>query len=115
MRELKRFVGLVGLSLFAWAATCAGAAERPKMVVLPLQPRPGELEKGPGLGLHFLLGNVLAHHSALEEFWFGWRVKSIFPDAEALRRYDLGAGPGPDVDRLAGTVHPSRPSPDGRI
>jgi len=47
-------------------------------MVFPLQPEKGRVFSGVGLGVHFLLGNVMALHTGLKELWFGWRVKKIF-------------------------------------
>jgi len=51
---------------------------KPKLIVMPLRPAQGQTYNGIGLGVHFLLGNMVAHHNGLKEFWFGWRVKRIF-------------------------------------
>lgn len=48
---------------------------------------------GIGLGIHFLLGNMIAIHPELAEFWFGWRVNKIFkavPDLKAFCRGNKG-------------------------
>ncbi|HSH70911.1 MAG TPA: hypothetical protein VK997_13390 [Deferrisomatales bacterium] len=82
----------------------APAAARPlrrRVVVLPLQPAAGEPFDGTGLALHFLLGNVLALHTGLEEFWFGWRAQKIFPTPQGLRDYCRNAAPPLDVTRVA--------------
>ena len=57
---------------------------RPKLIVLPLQPDVDQEYNGIGLGIHFLLGNMLAVHSSLAEFWFGWRVNKIFKSVPEL-------------------------------
>jgi tetratricopeptide (TPR) repeat protein len=77
------------------------ALEQPKMVVLPFRPDRGEPYDGTGLALHFLMGNVVALHPGLEEFWFGWRVTKIFSEQESLKAYIRGTGPEVDVPRLA--------------
>ncbi|MBT4263656.1 MAG: tetratricopeptide repeat protein [Deltaproteobacteria bacterium] len=65
-------------------------SERPRLIVLPLTPVDGQAYNGLGLGIHFLLGNVVAVHTGLKEFWFGWRVKKIFPEQEKLLHYCRG-------------------------
>jgi tetratricopeptide (TPR) repeat protein len=65
---------------------------RPKIVVLPLQPHRGQEYNGIGLGIHFLLGNLLAVHTGFTEFWFGWRIKKLFPEIELLRSFNQGKG-----------------------
>lgn len=61
-----------------------------RLIVLPLQPRPSDDFSGIGLTLHFLLGNTIAVNTYLKEFWFGWRVKSLFPNEKKLERYNRG-------------------------
>jgi len=48
---------------------------KPRLIVLPLQPQEEQAYNGTGLAIHFLLGNIVALHTGLKEFWFGWRVK----------------------------------------
>lgn len=57
---------------------------------MPLQPAAGQGYDGVGLGLHFLLGNVMAVHPLLNEFWFGWRVAKLFIDQDQFTRYCWG-------------------------
>jgi len=73
---------------------------KPRLIVLPLQPQEGQAYDGIGLGVHFLLGNVVAPHTGLKEFWFGWRVKKIFPQKERLRAYCRGEGPRLDIAKI---------------
>ncbi|UCF83391.1 MAG: hypothetical protein JSV50_19805 [Desulfobacteraceae bacterium] len=73
---------------------------KPRLIVLPLQPKEGQAYDGIGLGVHFLLGNVVALHTGLKEFWFGWRVKKIFLKKEKLRAYCRGEGPPLDIAKL---------------
>ena len=73
---------------------------KPRLIVLPLQPKEGQAYDGIGLGAHFLLGNVVALHTGLKEFWFGWRVKKIFLEKERLWAYCRGEGPPLDITRL---------------
>jgi Tfp pilus assembly protein PilF len=68
-------------------------------VVLPLRPAPGQAFTGAGLAVHLLLGNVVALHSGLKEFWFGWRLKKLFPDQRAFQAYLQGKGPELDITR----------------
>jgi len=75
-------------------------ASKPRLIILPLQPKEGQDYDGIGLGVHFLLGNVVAPHTGLKEFWFGWRVKKIFLEKERLRVYCRGEGPRLDIAKL---------------
>ena len=63
-----------------------------RLVVLPFQPQEEQSYDGIGLAIHFLLGNIVAIHTGLKEFWFGWRVKKIFPEKERLVAYCRGEG-----------------------
>jgi len=63
---------------------------KPRLIVLPLQSKKGQAYDGIGLGIHFLLGNVVTLHTGLKEFWFGWRVKKIFLEKERLTNYCQG-------------------------
>ena len=56
-------------------------------IVLPFRANTRQPFNGTGLALHFLTGNVLALHTGLKEMWFGWRVKTIFPEKAAFERY----------------------------
>jgi len=60
---------------------------RPKLIVLPLQPDKGQEYNGIGLGIHFLLGNMMASHPELAEFWFGWRVNKIFKSVSEFHAF----------------------------
>ena len=73
---------------------------KPKLIVLPLQPKKSHAYDGIGLGVHFLLGNVVAPHTGLKEFWFGWRVKKIFLEKERLTAYCRGEGPQLDITKI---------------
>ena len=73
---------------------------RPRLIVLPLQPQKEQAYRGIGLGIHFLLGNIVVLNTDLKEFWFGWRVKKIFLEKENLRAYCHGVGPQLDFLRL---------------
>ena len=73
---------------------------KPRLIVLPLQPQESGAYDGIGLGVHFLLGNVVALHTRLKEFWFGWRVKKIFLEKEKLRTYCRGGGVQLDISKL---------------
>lgn len=67
--------------------TAAAKPSKPKCIVMPLRPAPGQSLTGVGMGLHFLLGNIIVLHSGFEEMWFGWRYKKIFAEAGALTDY----------------------------
>ncbi|MBT3175912.1 MAG: hypothetical protein HOG03_04260 [Desulfobacula sp.] len=60
---------------------------RPKLIVLPLQPDAAQEYNGIGLGIHFLLGNMVAIHPQLSEFWFGWRVSKIFKSVSDFQAF----------------------------
>ena len=81
-------------------ATEKQVQSKPRLVVLPLQPQEGQAFNGAGLGIHFLLGNVVALHTGLREFWFGWRVKKIFLESEKLSAYCRGEYAGLDIAKL---------------
>jgi tetratricopeptide (TPR) repeat protein len=83
------------------------AGPKPRLIVLPLQPVESRDFNGTGLALHFLLGNMAALHDGLQEFWFGWRSKKIFPQAGALQAYCRRGGFRIDIRRL-GRVHDVR-------
>ncbi len=63
---------------------------RPKLIVLPLQPDIDQEYNGIGLGIHFLLGNMMAIHPELAEFWFGWRVNKIFKSVSEFQAFCRG-------------------------
>ena len=73
---------------------------KPRLIVLPLQSKNGQAYDGIGLGVHFLLGNVVTLHTGLKEFWFGWRVKKIFLEKDRLTAYCRGEGPRLDIAKL---------------
>ncbi len=60
---------------------------RPNCIVMPLRPESGQAYNGLGMGIHFMLGNIIVLHSGFKEMWFGWRYSKIFSDAIALTRY----------------------------
>ncbi|MCP4021929.1 MAG: hypothetical protein GY729_08815, partial [Desulfobacteraceae bacterium] len=64
--------------------------DNPRFIVMPFQPGSGQEYNGTGLALHFLLGNVMAVHTLLKEFWFGWRVNKLFEDQNALMAFCKG-------------------------
>ena len=51
---------------------------KPRLIMLPLQLQEKQAYNGTVLSIHFLLGNIVALHTGLKEFWFGWRVKNPF-------------------------------------
>ena len=61
--------------------------KRPKLIVLPLVPHTDQEYGGIGLGIHFLIGNMIAVHSNLAECWFGWRVNKIFKSVFDLQAF----------------------------
>jgi tetratricopeptide (TPR) repeat protein len=71
-----------------------------RLIVLPLRQEDEQAYTGTGLAIHFLLGNVVALHTDLKEFWFGWRVKKIFLEKERLRAYCHGEDPQLDFSKL---------------
>jgi hypothetical protein len=71
-----------------------------RLIVLPIQPEKYQAYDGIGLAIHFLLGNVVATHTGLKEFWFGWRVKKIFLTNERLIAYCHGHGPPLDIAKM---------------
>jgi|GEM_PF-373086 len=71
-----------------------------RLIVLPLQLQEEQAYNGTGLSIHFLLGNIVALHTGLKEFWFGWRVKKIFLEKERLRAYCHGEGPQLDFSKF---------------
>jgi len=73
---------------------------KPRLIVLPLQPHEEQAYSGTGLAIHFLLGNIVALHTGLKEFWFGWRVKKTFLEKERLRAYCHNEGPQLDFSKL---------------
>ena len=77
----------------------ASPPPRPKCIVMPLRPEPGQTDTGVGLGLHFLIGNIIVLHSTFQEFWFGWRYKKIFPEEAAF--VDYAHSPDQPFDTLA--------------
>jgi hypothetical protein len=93
----------------------------PRFVVLPFRATSPEGFDGCGLSLHFLLGNVMVMNHHLKEFWFGWRVKRLFADAETLQTYCHGRMAELETTRLgaeqgirywlAGSVRSASPVP----
>ena len=72
----------------------------PRLIVLPLQQEEGQVYNRAGLAIHFLLGNVVALHTDLKEFWFGWRVKKIFLKKERFWAYCHNKGLQLDFSKL---------------
>lgn len=60
---------------------------RPKAIVLPFRSKKQGFEGGVGMGLHFLLGNIMILNRGLAEMWFGWRTKKIFSERDAFMSY----------------------------
>ena len=72
--------------------------DQKRCIVLPFRSGTRNEQAAAGLALHFLLGNVLALHRDLQEFWFGWRVAKIFPGFAEFSDYCRAAGPGLDLE-----------------
>jgi len=64
--------------------------DKHRFIVMPFQPEPKQPYNGIGMGLHFLLGNVMAVQTNLKEFWFGWRVNKIFKNPLELAAFFKG-------------------------
>jgi tetratricopeptide (TPR) repeat protein len=75
--------------------------KKQKLIVMPFIPEDDQEYNGLGLGIHFFLGNIMAIHTGLQEFWFGWRVKKLFPEIKLLKAYCQGDGPALDIIKLA--------------
>ncbi|MCD4743309.1 MAG: hypothetical protein K8R67_12630 [Desulfobacteraceae bacterium] len=75
--------------------------KKPKLIVMPFVPENDQVYNGTGLGIHFFFGNIVAVHTDLEEFWFGWRVKKLFSEKKLLKAYCSGGGPALDIPNLA--------------
>jgi len=82
------------------ASSAAEGKSKNKLIVLPLQPEKSQEYDGTGLGIHFLLGNVVAVHTGLKEFWFGWRLTKIFKGKNHLQAYCKGNEQLPDIATL---------------
>jgi len=72
-----------------------------RLIVLPLQPQSPNDFSGIGLALHFLLGNTIVANTYLKEFWFGWRVKKLFPQKNDLTAFTRGQVKNLDLKRLS--------------
>jgi hypothetical protein len=70
-------------------------------IVLPFRGDHRQPFNGTGLALHFLVGNVLALHTGLKEMWFGWRVKTIFPEKARFQRYCRDAASELDLVQIS--------------
>ncbi len=57
---------------------------KPKCIILPFQDPKVD---GIGLGLHFLLSNLIAVHTGLAECWFGFWAGKIFTSSDTLTAY----------------------------
>lgn len=73
---------------------------KPQIIVLPIRTKNCDYQKDTGMGLHFLLGNIMILNSSLKEMWFGWRVKKIFPKWEVLTSYYLDSGFNFNITRV---------------
>jgi tetratricopeptide (TPR) repeat protein len=81
-------------------ATRPTPAAKPRCIVMPLRPADGQATNGIGMGLHFMLGNIIVLHSGFKEFWFGWRYTKLFTDAAALTDYAHAAKSTIDITAL---------------
>lgn len=70
-------------------------------IVMPLRPSSDPEFRLTGLGLHFLLGNVMAVNTMLDEFWFGWRIKKLFPGVQEFQAYCNGGYPEFSIVRFS--------------
>ena len=73
---------------------------KPRLIVLPLRHEEEQAYNRTGLAIHFLLGNIIALHTDLKEFWFGWRVKKIFLEKGRFQAYCHGEDPRLDFSKL---------------
>ncbi|MEW5910438.1 MAG: hypothetical protein AB1659_11600, partial [Thermodesulfobacteriota bacterium] len=80
--------------------TVSSKHRKPRAIVLPMRISSSNQMPGIGLAFHFLIGNILVLNCRLDEMWFGWRVKSIFPEKERLISYCRGDSPEPDIFQL---------------
>jgi tetratricopeptide (TPR) repeat protein len=98
-------ISFVFIILFIWPLSLseAGSIEpdkKSRLIILPLQPEKTIESDGTGLGVHFLLGNVIAVHTGLKEFWFGWRMTKLFRGKNHLHAYCRGNEQLPNIARL---------------
>ncbi len=75
--------------------------DRHRFIVMPFQPEPGQVYSGIGLGLHFLIGNVMAVQTLLKEFWFGWRVNKLFKNQVEIVEFCQGKKGLDNIEQLA--------------
>ncbi len=72
-----------------------------RFIVMPFQPDSTQPYNGIGMGLHFLLGNVMAVQTLLKEFWFGWRVDKLFKNQSELYDFCRGKKQLDNLERYA--------------
>ncbi|MEN8210314.1 MAG: hypothetical protein ABFR31_01235 [Thermodesulfobacteriota bacterium] len=75
--------------------------DKHRFIVMPFQPEPEQAYSGIGLGLHFLIGNVMAIQTLLKEFWFGWRVNKLFKNQVELAEFCQGKKGLENIEQLA--------------
>jgi len=75
--------------------------DRHRFIVMPFQPESEQVYSGIGLGLHFLIGNVMAVQTLLKEFWFGWRVNKLFKNQVEIVEFCQGKKGLDNIEQLA--------------
>ncbi len=74
------------------------AASKPKMAVLPFIPEAGQTYDGTGPALQYLLENVIALHTDLDEFRLHWQIDHVFPNIKIYLDYCRGISVLPEID-----------------
>jgi len=75
--------------------------DKHRFIVMPFQPESEQVYSGIGLGLHFLIGNVMAVQTLLKEFWFGWRVNKLFKNQVEIVEFCQGKKGLDNIEQLA--------------
>ena len=75
--------------------------DKHRFIVMPFQPDSEQVYNGIGLGLHFLIGNVMAVQTLLKEFWFGWRVNKLFKNQVEIVEFCQGKKGLDNIEQLA--------------
>lgn len=99
-RKKRCMIFIISLGLLLTIMGHGYAGLKPKLIVLPFIPEQGCQYDGTGLAVQNLLENVLPLHTGLEELWFNWKIKKIFPDMEKYTAYYKGKGDQPDMNKL---------------
>lgn len=71
---------------FKSAANAESQVLQNRLIILPLVQEKG-VTFNCGLWIQFLTGNLAIMHPGLDEFWFGWRVKDVFPTSSDFDLY----------------------------